>query len=334
LEGFAFDNIKIGERKRRVLIEHFTNSQIPSAKNKDIKINSIIDAFPKDAIDIQYHTSFNSTDELYSDYPLGASSREAYYGIDAIPYTFYDGKVAFDFSDNENSPDTTNLKSQALTDPSFKMSLESAKTNTSMNIKVRAKATEDITNRQLQLFVAIVEKAVTVNTATDELVFQNVLRRFLPNPGGTYISTNWSSGDSKTYPFDYTINDYVVDKDTLIIIAFIQDEITKEVLQTVTNDESSIGTSIEPWLKANQDLDFIIYPNPANERVYFAFGKTPTESSTLQIINQNGKIIDVIEVPKNTTTSYYDLSNLQEGLYYVRWLNDDQQKNKKLIIAH
>ncbi|MDA3893743.1 MAG: T9SS type A sorting domain-containing protein [Salinivirgaceae bacterium] len=332
LEGFAFDNIKIGERKRMVLIEHFTNTEISGTKNNADNINAIINNLAKDAIDIQYHTSLNSADVFYNDYPIGASSREAYYGIEDVPYTYYDGIIKFGYELGGIVPENENLKSQALTDPSFKMSLDNAKTSTSMNIKVTAKATEDIINRQLQLFVAIVEKAVTLSS--DELVYENVLRRFLPNPGGTYINTNWTIGESETYEFDYTINDYVVDKDTLIVVAFIQDEITKEVLQVVTNDASAQPTSIEPWLKAHQDLDFIIYPNPANERAYFAFGKNTEPNSSIQIINQNGKIIDLIKIPTNTTTSFYEFSNLQEGLYYVRWINNDQQKIKKLIIAH
>ena len=79
------------------------------------------------------------------------------------------------------------------------------------------------------------------------------------------------------------------DPDTLIVIAFIQDEENKEILQAVTNDQTSIGTAIEPWLNKTEELNFIIYPNPANNNVFFAFGKNPNANSYLQIINQNGK---------------------------------------------
>jgi hypothetical protein len=166
------------------------------------------------------------------------------------------------------------------------------------------------------------------------LVYENVLRRFLPNPGGTYISSNWESDKTENYNFEYSINDYVLDKDTLIVIAFIQDEITKEILQTVTNDALSISTSIKPWLKQADDLDFIIYPNPTQNRAYFAFGKATLQNSSLQIINQNGKIIDAIKIAENSVSTYYDFSNLKEGLYYVRWINLNQQKVKKLVVIH
>ena len=69
-------------------------------------------------------------------------------------------------------------------------------------------------------------------------------------------------------------------------------------------------------------------------RAYFAFGKTPELGSKLQIIDQSGKIIDVIEIPENTTTTFYDLAHLKEGLYYVRWLNNNEHKIKKLIKIH
>jgi len=332
-EGFAFDNIRIGERTRKVLVEHFTYTENSEAISSDGLINGIIDDVYLDAIDIQYHTSLNYNDPFYKNYPLGTSSREAYYGISDVPYTYFDGLVKFDHSLN-NKPDANKLKSQALKDPYFNMGINVVENSSGMSIKLDIEAIDSIKNRQLQLFTAVVEKAVTLNESTNDLVFQNVLRRFLPNPGGQYINSSWAKGAKSSFSFDYTYNDYIVNTDTLIVVAFIQDENTKEILQTVTNDKSSFSTSIEPWLTNKEELDFILYPNPALEKVYFAFGKNTTVNSSMQIINQNGRIIEIVDLPENLSTSFYDVSNLAEGLYYIRWINNNQQKVKKLIVIH
>jgi hypothetical protein len=311
------------------LLEHFTNTENNSATSSNKTINDIANNI--DAIDIQYHTSTNSNDQFYKDYPLGSSSREAYYGIETVPYTYFDGVVPFNYS-GENVPSSEKLMSQALTNPVFNMGIQVAKTSSSMAIDLNVEARQKVENRQLQLFVAIVEKAVKLSSAG--LVYDNVLRRFLPSPGGTYINTNWEAGATNAYSFEYNVNDYVVDNDTLVVIAFIQDELTKEILQTVTNDKTTGVTAIKPWLSNDKGLDFIVYPNPVDQRAYFAFGKNPSNNSMIQILNQDGKVIHIMDVPENTTTSYYDFSSIIDGLYYIRWINNNQQKVKKLIVIH
>lgn len=334
MEGFAFDNIRIGERKRRVLVEHFTNTGLDDTKGSNSVINDLMNTLAKDAIDIQYHTSQNSDDQLYIDYPLGSSTRETYYGINQVPFTLFDGIVGFDYPDLETKPEVKDLKSQALTDPSFKMTIESTKSASGISGKVKYTATKQLEDRQLQLFIALVEKAVVLDQQSDELVFENVLRRYLPSPGGQYIKSNWNQGESDSYPFNYTFDDYIVNSDTLIAIAFIQDEITKEILQTISTDAAHLSTSIKPWLSISDGLDFILYPNPANERVYFAFGKNPSINSEIQILDQSGKLVDKFVVPENSASSFHNLSHLKEGIYFVRWINDKEHKIKKLIKVH
>ena len=328
-EGFAFDNIRIGERERRVLIEHFTNTENTNAINSDNIINNLVNNHPLDAIDIQYHTSFYSNDALYRNYPSGSSSREAYYGVNSIPYSYIDGSFV-DFTSN-NKSNEIKLKKQILIEPKFNMNIESDQDQTKISIKIKINAREQITDRQLQLFVAVVE---TIELESGK-VLKSVLRKFLPNPGGIYLNSNWGNGDAKVFRNEYSIDDYVAFPDSLVIIAFIQDEITKEILQTVTNKGvSNPISSIEPWLSNTDALDFLIYPNPANQKVYFSFGKNPSSNSTIHIINQTGKVVDYINIIEGDSSIHYETSQLPEGIYYIRWTDNYQQKIKKLIVIH
>ncbi len=329
-EGFAFDNVFIGERTRRVLIEHFTSTERNNAINSNKVINNIVDGAPLDVIDIQYHSSVYPDDELYKDYPLGTGTREAYYGISSVPYSIFDGNTYFNFS-QDNKPDVDIVKVLALNNPDFDMTLNTTNINNGFNIKLKIKANTNINNKQLQLFTAVVEKAVVLNQ-NSQLVFQNVLRKFLPSPSGKYLDKNWTAEQTQTFNFEYKIDDYIKNPDTLIVVAFIQDEKTKNILQTVTNDKSLIGTAIKPWLKAGQELDYILYPNPATDMVYFAFGTITANNSVIQIINNTGKVVKIVDLPAEISNFNVSISELPQGLYFIRWINNNKQKIKKLIV--
>ena len=329
-EGFAFDNIIIGNRSRRVLVEHFTNNQFNNAVYSDGVINNIIDQNPMDAIDIQYHTSTSTADPIYKNYPLGVSARESYYDITDIPYTIFDGTKSFDF--NENTPDNSSLLTQALIDPWFDIQLETTKTENTINISSRVKALADITNRQLQIFTAIVEKTVVLND-NDELVYQNVLRNFLPNTAGEYIESTWAKGDERLYEYTYSKDDYVAATDSVTVITFIQDELSKEILQAATDDTTSLHTSAKNWLANHLDNDFFIYPNPANNKTNFVF-EAEKKDLKFQIINQQGQVLFNSNIPKNQKYLQHNCAKYPEGIYFIQIQNSEFQKTKKLIIYH
>jgi hypothetical protein len=329
-EGFAFDNIFIGERTKKVLIEHFTSTEQNDAINSNRTINNIVDDSPLDVIDIQYHSSIYPNDDFYKDYPIGTGTRESYYGINSVPYSIFEGNMYFDFS-QDNKPNVDIVKDLALNKPEFSITINTTDIADGFNIELKLKANSNINNKQLQLFTAVVEKAVTLNQ-NSQLVFQNVLRKFVPTPGGKYINKDWTIGQTQSFNFEYKIDNYIKNPDSLIVIAFIQDERTKNILQTVTNDKTTIGTAIKPWLKANQDLDYILYPNPANDIVYFAFGTFTSTNSMIQIINNTGKVVKTIDLPAEINSFNISVSDLSQGLYFIRWINSDKQKIKKIII--
>jgi len=90
-EGFAFDNIRISERTRNVLIEHFTNSQEANSPSANDIVNNIVEGAAKDALNIQYHTDYVAGDPFYIENTADPSSRVLYYGLSRVPYALYDG---------------------------------------------------------------------------------------------------------------------------------------------------------------------------------------------------------------------------------------------------
>lgn len=90
----------------------------------------------------------------------------------------------------------------------------------------------------------------------------------------------------------------------------------------------SLGISEQNTTK----IDLSLYPNPANQSVALRF--TSPTSGTIFITETTGKIVK--SIPVNNVSNEIDIStsDLTEGIYFVRWL-DNQHKVicKKLVVA-
>jgi hypothetical protein len=334
-EGLAFDNVQISNRTRTVLVEHFTNYESSTARTSDQYINSITTNLIHDAIDIQYQSSYSSNNSIYEAYQMGVTTRESYYGITAIPYAYFDGIKEFSFTNTSSTPDTIALMSRALTDPAFKIDLQTINDGSQITANISVEALKVMENRQLTILTAIVEKEISFDPGSGELILENVLRRFIPGPGGEYLDKNWSIGQTTSLNYSFNLPPYFEKGDSAIIITFIQDEISKEVLQAASDGASGLSsqTSIEDWFANSQGLNFMLFPNPATDKLYITFSQLPKTNAQLSIINQQGQTVKTYE-PDATWYSNCDISSLESGIYFVQWMNGSQQVVKKLIIQH
>lgn len=96
--------------------------------------------------------------------------------------------------------------------------------------------------------------------------------------------------------------------------------------QFVVTDASGLD-EIKPT-----EIDFTIYPNPTNERIFFSFADETTDVYYLSIKNLSGKT--VLMLPKPQLENGIDVSNLKKGVYFVE-LTDNKTKSKttrKIVI--
>lgn len=75
-------------------------------------------------------------------------------------------------------------------------------------------------------------------------------------------------------------------------------------------------------------LDFEVFPNPSkNGRVSFQIPGTPDKEYSITVYNSRGEVVDVIRNQSN-----YSTTQLRKGLYLIRFLQDDVDVTKRLII--
>jgi len=93
--------------------------------------------------------------------------------------------------------------------------------------------------------------------------------------------------------------------------------------------DSNIVVFEDAGLDMTNQLDFSIYPNPANDQVNLKIGSN-SESVLFELRDINSRIISTKEI---YSTSYsFDVSEIESGVYFVSILSDKGRMTKTLII--
>lgn len=80
-----------------------------------------------------------------------------------------------------------------------------------------------------------------------------------------------------------------------------------------------------------ESLDYTVYPNPANEKLYFSFNNINTKVYYVSILNIVGKA--VMMLPRPDWQNGIDISNLSKGTYFIQLIDDETKSTtiKKFV---
>ncbi len=329
-EGFAFDNIHITERSRKILFEHFTNNASGAAATYNPVYNTLINKNLFDAIDIQYHTNFPGTDIFNQQNPVPVSVRNIYYGINSVPITVMNGNTKFNYTGN--APVNNDILLNALSESYFKVNLEQQLQSNVLQLNAQIKALKNIPYNNLVLHMVVIEQEITgISGINGENTFESVLKAMLPGPGGTRITGTWNEGETKSFSASWPLAN-VYNTDNLNYVVFVQNENTKEILQVETTDTSYVTTAVYDFF-SKTNMDMLVFPNPAHHEVYVVFNHQTLHDGKLFIFNQSGKLISVSETNKGMMQHEINISDYAPGFYFIRYI-DNKGINlvKKLIV--
>ncbi|KPL11130.1 MAG: hypothetical protein AMS26_20650, partial [Bacteroides sp. SM23_62] len=124
----------------------------------------------------------------------------------------------------------------------------------------------------------------------------------------------------------------LIDDSSIIIVVFLQDDYTREILQAATIPEYIYPLVIDTATSTSEKLEpqtrIFLYPNPAKELINVFFNQIPREAMRFTLYDLSGKkvITEVIEPwQQHYTISLWDL---EQGLYIV----EIRTKNNKRVI--
>ncbi|GHN01324.1 hypothetical protein WSM22_28130 [Cytophagales bacterium WSM2-2] len=326
--GFAFDNVFVGEKTKKVAIEHFTNAQTGTTADK--YFNDMYDhqiTFRNDSSDftmLQYHVRFPQPDVFDQGNNSDASSRALYYGIQKSPYSVMDGLQAGKFQSGDyNQISKIEIDRRALKTPQLRIiQIDTVNTGKSYTINPSFTIQAD-TTITFPLFaqIALVEDPVVITGSTNPGTYRNVVRKLLFGSDGVVKNVAMQPTNTTTFTKgEIELNTQITNPAKLSLVAFVQNFTTKEILQSyilaIKPKMASPVTGIERSVSALESIQ--IYPNPANGRFNFSVSGDFVPGSIWKIADQRGVNVqsgDFGDAVKGVKT--VDVSGLTNGVYIV-----------------
>jgi hypothetical protein len=330
--GFAFDNFSITRRKRLTLLEHFSNANSSLSPDADLLVRELCNSLPADVIDVQYHSDYPSADMMYTDNPTVSSTRGIFYGNSVVPYAILDGGLddmhigaerRYDF--DERSPSVADIHSRSLTPPDFEIEISNYEVGQfDLKYRIGITALKGLPARERTLYTLVVEDSITgtdYEGTNGQTLFRYVARKLLPDAGGTPLTKSWTEGESLPVNVEWNPIASWIDKGKMVIIAFIQDDNTRDILQAATTNEydPSTGTGKS---SARAERKVLLYPNPAGDNINVFFEPRPVNALKLMIYNTSGRLVLSERVAEDQMIQTLELDRLSDGVYIMELRNE------------
>ena len=326
-DGFAFDNIWIGERSRVVLLEHFTNSSDANALSTDLLIDSLVERNSKDLVDIQYHVEFPGQDDMNDDSPSEPATRALYYSIFNTGRSVLNGNSYNDISAGITD---NHIKLQMLRDAKFDVEVDQSIVGNTLTARAKLIAIDSMSESNLSLHIAVVEKEITsISGNNNDTEFRSVLKKMIPSALGKIYKRDWVTGDERGVEESWEMTN-VFDVNQLRIVAFVQDNETKEVYQVAVSDSTVGPISLSVNDDYKEKLKSKLLPNPAVNNVTVLFNQK-VDSPKIELSDQFGRLVDTYTFsgPKEYVSFNIDLA---AGMYFVKTVIGNTVNTEKLII--
>lgn len=336
-DGFAFDNVFIGERTRIVLVENFTNASISDAgTNHNASFNTFGNS--TEVVKLQFHTAFPGDDQLNILNPQMNNSRAGFYGITNAPTFRIDGDIA-----NTPASAIQIYNNRVLTPATIEITTTATKVGTHIEIQstITNKSTQLVPLTDLHFFTAIVEKSISDasmlgNSGNAE--FRFVSKDILPSPSGIRITQDLAPGESIVLPVVLWEKRKLIDENNGAIVTFVQ-RITpqnKTVIQANIIDVDN--TLIPDLITSLEDPTFtekiFIYPNPANREVNVVLPERTLTPIALNLIDAHGRTVHTNGFATGEQEKILDTSELASGLYILQFNTQQGAVRKKVMVVH
>ena len=326
---------------KRPMLESFTSSTCGPCVAGNQNISAVMAAYSDDQYSIlKYQMSWPGSGDPY--YTAEGGDRRAYYNVNAVPDFIIDGNVW-----QGNSSSVTNSQIDAvMADPAF-VSLSSYHVvdGQTVDFTVTINPLGDFQG-PLTLYSAIFEYMTYNNVGSNgETQFSHVMKKMVPGSMGFNLGSltdgqtvveNFSHSFQGSYtlppdannPIDHNTQHSVEDFSNLGVVSWIQDDATKEVLQSTVSVESSVG------LNERQVTELRVFPNPTENTATVAFEGIQGTDVTIELYNLLGELIISENYTSQSNLDYYnlDVSSFNNGMYNLVFKVGESTTTKKLQI--
>jgi len=287
---------------KTVLMEYATNASCAPCAAANPGSQAYLESNYGRMVSIWYHGWWpGSGDPMYVANTPENENRIGYYNVNAVPRFIIDGTLQ-GYGDEPDKMKSYAESHFASTSP-VKLKVDSKIENDSLDVTLTLVVYGDVTQSSLKLQTVIIEQIITYDGApgsNGEVSFPHVFRKFINGVGGIDIA-NLNVGDSLTYNMKEAI-DSEWKRDEIAIVAFLQSNSTKEVIQAATERKLHSISGNSPNIDLVNKNQSISYPytitnyQSENLKLFISLDVTENVANWDASIEYNGNSIDTFTV--------------------------------------
>jgi len=227
---------------RLVLFEEFTQASCGPCASQNPAFNALLAANSAKVISIKYQTSWPGVDPMNAANPVDAQARVTYYSVSGVPWSAMDGSATTggSYSGAPANATAAAINTRYAVAPGLALLATHTLNSTYDSVQIAVNISNSTSSAfssgssgSLKLHTVIVEEEINYATApgsNGETDFYNVMRKMLPNAGGTALADSWAIGASQTFVFNVSLPTYIANLGEIAIVAFVQDNSNKDVI--------------------------------------------------------------------------------------------------------
>lgn len=224
---------------RKPLFEEFTSSTCGPCATFN---NNVFNAFVENNADIitliKYQMSWPGSGDPY--YTPEGGDRRNYYGVNAVPNLFTDGR-----STPTNAPGVNNALATSLATPAF-VEISAQHMIEGDLVTVQADITSYVDLYDVTLHLVVVEETTYGNVGSNgETSFKHVMMKMMPDAFGSNVSLQSGVSHQQTLSVDMS-GTFVEEMDDLLVVVFLQDDTDKSVFNSEYSNETGAFVAFDP----------------------------------------------------------------------------------------
>ena len=235
-------------QNRLVLVEHFTQASCGPCATQNPALKTLLDANNTKVVALKYQTSWPGVDPMNAANPTEAAARVQYYNVTGVPNSVMDGSgpgspgtivTTSTINNRYNTAAPLNITASHQWTPGYD--------SIQIGVFVANAGTATVASGaagSLKLHVAVIEEEVNYPSApgsNGEKDFYQVMRKMVPNASGTTMADSWTAGQTQMFVFTVAAPSYLANLNKVSVVAFIQDNSNKSVLNASRTTAQTIA---------------------------------------------------------------------------------------------
>jgi hypothetical protein len=249
-----------------------------------------------------------------------------YYGLSSVPYSLLDGgskeQHRFDYDQEPLSEGTIGIR--LLADAQFMIAPSASVVGNSLHVGADVTALKEVPSSELTLHIAVTENRIEgIEGGNGETVFHNVVKTMLPDAGGTTFYQEWDTGETQHVNFTWDM-EHIYNLEELEVVAFIQEEETKEIYQSARH-AVFVQTGTVEHLDKPQDIPiFWVSADPVFMQATIRFKEPLTRGIKLELYNSQGILVFAGNIRSGNLQMKFSYAAFPDGIYLIRLADSHQ----------